>query len=154
MKISDYQKQAAEFAIYPKNQRVTYPALGLIGEIGETANLYKKLIRDNKQHDLKDELGDVCWYAAMLATDCGIKLRDCRDVEMSDMSTLLIRLGLSGASAAAGLTVPVNLDRVMCCVEALAGHIGTTLSAVLDRNIEKLTNRKKFGRLKGSGDNR
>lgn len=154
MKISEYQKKISDFVIYPQSAKVTYPGLGLIGEIGETANKYKKLIRDNKQYDLKDELGDCLFYAAALANDLNIKLRSCRHVEMADMPILLIRLGLAGASAAYGITVPANLDRCLCCVEAIALHLSTSLEALMDQNVEKLERRKKSGRLRGSGDDR
>ena len=83
-RISDldmYQQVAKTTAIYPREQAIIYPTLGLTGEAGEVANKVKKIIRDgtNKNdeglvQDLSAEIGDCLWYIAVLADDIGIKL--------------------------------------------------------------------------------
>ena len=85
-KVSDldlYQKVALTTAIYPREQAIIYPTLGLTGEAGEVANKVKKIIRDgsNKNDDsmvseIKSEIGDCLWYIAVLANDIGCKLSD------------------------------------------------------------------------------
>ncbi|MGI8702518.1 MAG: nucleoside triphosphate pyrophosphohydrolase family protein [Nocardioidaceae bacterium] len=57
--------------------------LGLVGEAGEIAEKVKKLVRDKNsdlaQLDIDDmaaELGDVLWYAAVLANFLGLSLND------------------------------------------------------------------------------
>ena len=40
---NDYQKIAKTTAIYPEQYKITYPALGLVGEAGEVANKVKKI---------------------------------------------------------------------------------------------------------------
>jgi NTP pyrophosphatase (non-canonical NTP hydrolase) len=85
-RISDldmYQKVAKTTAIYPREQAIIYPCLGLTGEAGEVANKVKKIIRDGKNTDNDDirkaismEIGDVLWYVALLADDIGCKLSD------------------------------------------------------------------------------
>ena len=85
-KISDldmYQQVAKTTAIYPREQAIIYPTLGLTGEAGEVANKVKKIIRDgtNKNdeglvQDLSAEIGDCLWYIAVLADDIGCKLSD------------------------------------------------------------------------------
>ena len=85
-RISDldmYQKVAKSTAIYPREQAIIYPSLGLTGEAGEVANKVKKIIRDGKNTDNDDirkaismEIGDVLWYVALLADDIGCKLSD------------------------------------------------------------------------------
>ena len=85
-KVSDldlYQKVALTTAIYPREQAIIYPTLGLTGEAGEVANKVKKIIRDgsNKNDDsmvseIKSEIGDCLWYIAVLADDIGCKLSD------------------------------------------------------------------------------
>ena len=85
-KVSDldmYQKVALTTAIYPREQAIIYPTLGLTGEAGEVANKVKKIIRDgsNKDDDslvseIKSEIGDCLWYIAVLANDFNIKLSD------------------------------------------------------------------------------
>ena len=57
------------------------PLLGLAGEVGELQNEYKKAIRDGDAANLyrgrfAEELGDVLWYVANLATKLGFDLED------------------------------------------------------------------------------
>ena len=82
-RISDldmYQKVAKSTTIYPREQAIIYPSLGLTGEAGEVANKVKKIIRDgtNKNiiQEISNEIGDVLWYVALLADDIGCKLSD------------------------------------------------------------------------------
>ena len=42
-----YQQVAKTTAIYPREQAIIYPTLGLTGEAGEVANKVKKIIRDD-----------------------------------------------------------------------------------------------------------
>ena len=85
-KVSDldmYQKVALTTAIYPREQAIIYPTLGLTGEAGEVANKVKKIIRDGSDSkdeklvsEIKSEIGDCLWYIAVLANDFNIKLSD------------------------------------------------------------------------------
>ena len=82
MDFNYYQNRARETAIYPNmGSEFTYPALGLVGEAGEIANKLKKVIRDKSgvlsdgvRESVSDELGDVLWYVAQLATEMGTDL--------------------------------------------------------------------------------
>ena len=76
---TEYQQSACKTAIFPKELGVQYLALGLTGEAGEVANKVKKLIRDggdtpDKRKEISKELGDVCWYLAVLAEELGSNL--------------------------------------------------------------------------------
>ena len=85
-KVSDldmYQQVAKQTAIYPREQAIIYPTLGLTGEAGEVANKVKKIIRDGtiENHEgliqeISSEIGDCLWYISVLADDIGIKLSD------------------------------------------------------------------------------
>ena len=85
-KISDldmYQQVAKTTAIYPREQAIIYPTLGLTGEAGEVANKVKKIIRDgtnknneNLVQEISAEIGDCLWYISVLAGDIGVKLSD------------------------------------------------------------------------------
>ena len=85
-RISDldmYQKVAKSTAIYPREQAIIYPTLGLTGEAGEVANKVKKIIRDGTNKNNEDlvqeisaEIGDCLWYISVLADDIGCKLSD------------------------------------------------------------------------------
>ena len=83
MRFDDYQKAALSTAIYAERHRVIYPALGLASEAGEVAGKIKKVLRDQDGDfakaplaAIKDELGDVLWYVAVLAGDLGLSLDD------------------------------------------------------------------------------
>jgi len=73
-----YQQKACSTAIFPKETALAYLTLGLAGEAGEIANKAKKLIRDGdnpaKRAEITKELGDVCWYIAVLAQELGVNL--------------------------------------------------------------------------------
>lgn len=52
-------------------------ALGITGEAGEVADLIKKHVfhgHDLNRDEIVKELGDVCWYVALLATSIGVGL--------------------------------------------------------------------------------
>ena len=76
MTFEEYQEQARSTAIYPRDQAIVYPALGLTGEAGEVAEKVKKWIRDGAldKEAIAKELGDVLWYIAALSGDLGISM--------------------------------------------------------------------------------
>lgn len=58
---------------------VIVPLLGLAGEAGGLLSEYKKYLRDGARHKLfeqrvKEELGDILWYVANLATKFDLDL--------------------------------------------------------------------------------
>ena len=84
MDFDEYQRRAAETAIYPSfGHRIIYPSLGLASEAGEVAGKIKKEIRDGDGafagyiiDEIGDELGDVLWYLARIASELGLSLGD------------------------------------------------------------------------------
>lgn len=55
------------------------PMLGLVGEVGGLLSEYKKLLRDGATHrkfrdEVGEELGDILWYVANVATKFGLDL--------------------------------------------------------------------------------
>ena len=95
-KISDldmYQNVALTTAIYPREQAIIYPTLGLTGEAGEVANKVKKIIRDGSDSkdeklvsEIKAEIGDCLWYIAVLANDFDIKLSDIASTNLEKLA--------------------------------------------------------------------
>ncbi|RDI16345.1 nucleoside triphosphate pyrophosphohydrolase family protein [Lentzea flaviverrucosa] len=83
MKLDEFQRKALQ-----TDQRTMYPAgdifvplLGLVGEVGSLATEYKKQARDGVAHTwakarLREELGDVLWYVAVVADRAGLSLDD------------------------------------------------------------------------------
>lgn len=99
MNFSQYQGDARETAVFkhpmdetsqtieePITQNallmvpVMYCALGLAGEAGEVAEQLKKAwrndteITEDRRSKIEDELGDVMWYVANLATELDLDL--------------------------------------------------------------------------------
>jgi NTP pyrophosphatase (non-canonical NTP hydrolase) len=102
--LDEYQKAAAETAIYPRDAALTYPTLGLVGEAGEVAEKVKKIIRDNngqitehKRIELTKELGDVLWYLANIAVDLGCNLSDVAQGNLDKLASRAARGKLKGS---------------------------------------------------------
>lgn len=78
MEISEYQRRAAST---DKQKQPLIALLGLAGEMGSLYAVYKKRLRDKQsteifRSELAEELGDVMWYVATLATLNQIDLDD------------------------------------------------------------------------------
>lgn len=79
MDFKEYQEAALKTADYPfLGKNMAYPALGLVGEAGETADKVKKIWRNEgfldanaytaaQRLEIAKELGDVLWYIAAMA---------------------------------------------------------------------------------------
>lgn len=110
MNLNDYQKQAMKTDILGKGPKVkvtdsAYIAkvLGLVGEAGEVAEKYKKIIRDKAgvvsvedKEQLKKELGDVLWYIAALSHYLGLPLEEVATTNIEKLSSRQQRGTLSG----------------------------------------------------------
>ena len=71
---------ASEAPRNPKRHEVI-PLLGLVGEVGGLLAEYKKLLRDGATHrkfrdEVAEELGDILWYVANVATKFGLGLNE------------------------------------------------------------------------------
>jgi len=81
VRISDYQRAAQETDRNPgttEHARVI-AFLGLVGEAGSLLSEYKKLLRDGGAHvrfraQVEEELGDLLWYVANIATKFDLEL--------------------------------------------------------------------------------
>lgn len=87
MDVNNYQNMARQTAIYPPENKVIYPVVGMANEAGEALGRVKKHLRgdfnlnDPYQHDnlvqrekLIDEIGDVLWYAANALSDLDVTM--------------------------------------------------------------------------------
>src|SRR5210317_2502779 len=96
-----YQQKACSTAIFPKETALAYLTLGLSGEAGEIANKAKKLIRDgdnpDKREEIGKELGDVCWYLAVLAEELGMNLGKVMEDNIEKLSSRKARGVLGGS---------------------------------------------------------
>lgn len=94
MNIDDYQIASRETAIYPEvssgsDLALSYCALGLASESGEVSGKVKKVLRDGADpYTVRDELGDVLYYVAALASELGLPLSE---IARSNMEKLQSR---------------------------------------------------------------
>ena len=99
MNMAQYQISAKETAIYPQAHAVTYPILGLAGEIGDFANKWKKTIRDGATLDPEwamHELGDMLWYLSAICTDLHFDLSDVAQMNVDKLRSRAERGVLGG----------------------------------------------------------
>lgn len=112
MELNQYQKAALETAVYPKEFKTVYPALGMNGEAGEVADKVKKVIRDSnelvrdssgaivlpqeKREELAKEVGDVLWYVATMAYDIGYSLEEIAEMNIRKLASRKERGKLNG----------------------------------------------------------
>jgi NTP pyrophosphatase (non-canonical NTP hydrolase) len=95
--LNEYQRLSRKTAMVVKTDHpIVYPTLGLTNEAGEFAGKVKKIFRDKNgviddadREALKQELGDVLWYVAQIATELGVTLED---VASSNLTKLFDRL--------------------------------------------------------------
>jgi NTP pyrophosphatase (non-canonical NTP hydrolase) len=105
VRFSDYQRDSRATAVYPgAGDNLIYPALGLCGEAGETAEKIKKMLRDDggvltdeRRDALGAELGDVLWYLAQLATEAGLDLEDLARDNLAKLRSRQERHALHGS---------------------------------------------------------
>ena len=79
MELDEYQELALRTAGHRESVEkvLTYTALGLTGEAGETAEIIKKAFFHGHPLDreaIRNELGDVLWYLAVMAKGLGFSL--------------------------------------------------------------------------------
>ena len=179
MLAAEYQRAARTTALYPTSAAVYYPAMGLVGEVGELCNKAKKIIRgdvtfEQRLEEFTKELGDVVWYIAGTASDLGIDMEEVAanalagPQETGDLYTTLLRLAsASGAVAHMADEIKVQglnsyrrafiqsrLEPALRCVARLCVIFGVELTDVCKDNIKKLFARKQAGTIKGDGDSR
>lgn len=99
-----YQMATEETAIYPKEHGLWYVALGLTSEAGEVAGKVKKVMRDEntqltpqKIDELMQEIGDVLWYCARLASEIGVDLDEIAKLNIAKLRTRKASGKLSGS---------------------------------------------------------
>jgi NTP pyrophosphatase (non-canonical NTP hydrolase) len=83
MDLNKYQKEAfkTDQVKGQGEKSIVVPLLGLAGEAGSLLTEYKKRFRDGKAYKIFDErlaeeLGDILWYIANIATKSGLALDD------------------------------------------------------------------------------
>ena len=88
MDFNEYQKAIIKYDLGVATDKVSNPdfmdkILGLVGESGEVAEKFKKVIRDKNsemsevdREEIAKELGDVLWYIATIARYMEVPLEE------------------------------------------------------------------------------
>lgn len=101
MTLNEYQQKAQSTAIFPRDEGLTYSALGLGNEAGEYQGVIKKIIRDGIKLDTKlkaaRELGDVLWYVATCANELDMTLEDIAKINVDKLASRQQRGTLGGS---------------------------------------------------------
>lgn len=83
-----------ELAMVTKNNKLSLSeqilnaALGLTGEAGEVADMVKKWKFQGHQFDSKDiakELGDICWYIALMSDSIGLSFNEILEMNIEKL---------------------------------------------------------------------
>jgi NTP pyrophosphatase (non-canonical NTP hydrolase) len=89
VEFSAYQRAARETSQLRLGgpQGAVAPMLGLASETGSILNVYKKYLRDGidlaaNREFLREELGDLLWYTAAVATACGLGLDEIAEANL------------------------------------------------------------------------
>lgn len=133
--------------------------LGLIGEVGEVADLIKKWRfqsrRDTEipKDKLVEEIGDVFWYCALYAKSYGFSIgetkqktitRSTLDAEDLDLCVNIIHAGIMAGTAYNDKSADaafVRVDMILRRMDIILYLIGSDESDCMERNINKLIRR-------------
>lgn len=166
---ADYQKKAITTAIY--KEKILYPTLGLVDESSE---FFHSL---GQKGQLK-ELGDCFWYVSALTYDIKSDINSIYEesIEMEPIFTNLKDAAFNMIAAGAKIcgivkkwrrdeeTIEPSDDKViaiefelvsyMDSINYICKELGVRWQEVAQINLDKLFDRKKRNKIKGSGDDR
>lgn len=92
--LNQYQKDAYGTAVYPgqgSKAGLEYTLFGLLGEVGELANKYKKILRSelnpySQRELLMDEAMDGAWYLLAFLKELGYTLQEGAEFNLSKLA--------------------------------------------------------------------
>ena len=108
MKLDEYQERAARYDLAKATTNLKDPGfiekiLGLVGEAGETADKFKKILRDKggqismeDRKEIAKELGDVLWYISRLAMYLDLPLSEVAKTNLDKLEGRRKRKKLGG----------------------------------------------------------
>lgn len=155
MTLNNYQSAAMDFS--PEgHDRIHYGCMGLMGECGEIVDVVKKMtFRPDGPVGIKElieELGDVMWYLAELATGLGIDLS--KEMDRKDFKPMNYRRDTVEKYAVTMLSLSVKcydygyihgrrdqlincMRKIYACARMIGQVNGIPLRTILEENIGK-----------------
>lgn len=89
MTLSEYQKEVMRTCGQADSrERLAMAIIGIVDELAEVAGPIKKHLyhsHDLDREKMKDEIGDVCWYLALLCNTLGLSLEDVMEHNVSKL---------------------------------------------------------------------
>jgi len=101
--LKDYSKFNDSVDMYPESIKPVIYILGLVGELGEFCNKYKKIFRDHggqlekRQKDFALELGDIGWYFERLSSFMGYSLEEIIEMNREKLESRKSRNKIGGS---------------------------------------------------------
>jgi phosphoribosyl-ATP pyrophosphohydrolase len=173
MEFEQYEKEAISYALYPREEAIVYPSIGVVDEGLE---LIEKCTLDyddklERKTEVTKEAGDTLWYMANLCHDLEIPMADMAkgiilpsketyvDIRLRLMIDLQRLIGKTKKRLRGdeGITKEITLEllqKVYGSFMVLLTEEDINIDDALKSNIDKLEDRKKRNVLKGDGDNR
>ena len=160
MELSQYQNKANETVRidWVKKDNIEIVLLGMIGELGSVASVFKKRQRDSDVYtgfneDLKEELGDLLWYITVTANRLGIKISTGRsEVDKNGLYKTIYKIQhnvneivkhdeihnfLSKGSCDSDNSVEDLITSVISDIHEIAILHGSDISSIAERNLAK-----------------
>lgn len=160
MKLSQYQNKAKETDSieWAKKNNIEIVLLGMIGELGSVASVFKKRERDGNAYssfkeDLEEELGDLLWYVVETANRLEIKISTgYSEAENSDVYKRIYKIQrnvnklvnhdeihnfLSKGTCGTDNVIEELIRCVVNDISAIAKYHDFDISSIADKNLEK-----------------
>jgi len=150
----EYVEMTRKTATYPKDRAMEYLRLGLIGEVGEVAELLKREVRgdglppNELRARLVSELGDVLWYIVRSMDELGPKYGADRIADAFRQPVM--ERGSFSVLRRLDEVLSGNVESWKC----LCLTLDIEPQEVMDHNAAKLLGRLERGTLHGTGEDR
>lgn len=149
---------------YPQTHSMSYPVLGLIGELGEISTVLKKMtfnlqkIQDVNEQ-LLSEIGDLLWYIVAYAIEHSVLYpyyEDIRIIEVPEPNNNYIIydevfwwfLSLTNATNSlvqekSYVTVTLEISNVLSHINQFVSKLGKDIDSIMLENMNKINKRMK-----------
>lgn len=130
----------------PFEKQIEHARLGMLTEIGELADVYKRHIIYGKPFDdvnFREEVGDLCWYVALEAHTAKLSLviHAPREALPQEMDSVFTVGRLVGANLSSDPSHSMRLETLLYRLRTLCHGRNVDMMQCLGLNIAKLAKR-------------
>lgn len=167
MTLKEYRKRMWKFALYPDSgSNPLYAELGLLSEIGELAGEAKRVIRDDggklnddRRGKMISEMGDIMWYLSAISHERSseeflLSFEKVGDGSNESFSTVSDFLECINNLPNIFYAENGSNEQFYRSLQSLIKYMDTTLTEILQNNINKLQSRMDRNKIKGAGGDR